>query len=417
MNTRRLVAPAVALALSASGVWWAYPHGLPLWRNVAIVTAWAGTGLLVASLVMMVRAPRLAALLGGLDTMYRWHHRSGTAGYVLLLVHPLALALDGWSESPAVAWEAIAPWMLSWPEWLGWSGLLLLMAGLATTYGARLSYRRWRALHFLTGVGAVSGLAHVYVLLGDPGGFLPLLALAGGAVGWRLLGSDLGLAAYPYRVVGVTHPAANMIEASLAPCAATLRVTPGGFLLAAFGDGPSFHGCREFHPFTVSGVTPDGTLRIGVKALGPCTRHIQSLEPGVLVRLQGPFGSFLDRPAAAPQLWVAGGIGITPFLAALRSGAIPSPTTLIYLYRSDRDAAFIDELRAIAIATPHLELLAEATGDGVPELDRLLARVPQLAARQVHVCGPPAMVEALKTHLRRQGVAAESIHSESFEFR
>lgn len=414
---RPLAAPALALALAAGGTWWAWPHGLPVWRSLAILSAWAGTGLLVASLVLMVREPRLAALMGGLDTMYRWHHKSGTGGYLLLLVHPLCLAAAGWAESPATAWQAIAPWTLSWPEWLGWGGLLLLMAGLAATFAARLPYRRWRALHDLTGAGAVLGLAHIYALLGGESGVVALLAVAGVALAWRLLGSDLGLAARPFRVTRVAQRAADLIEATLAPCAAPLAVAPGQFLLAAFGDGPGYQGCREFHPFTVSGMAADGSVNISVKALGACTRQLQSLAPGVLVRLQGPFGHFLAEGAAAPQLWVAGGVGITPFVAALRSGGAHTPTTLIYLYRSARDAAFVDELQALAAADAQLTLLAHATGDAPPNLDELLAQVPRLAERQVQVCGPPALVTSLKTCLERHGVAPAAIHYESFDFR
>ena len=77
--------------MTAAIVLWAWPESLPLWRSAAIVSAWAGSGLLAASLLLMVREPHLAHLLGGLENMYRWHHRSGILAYVLLLCHPLAL--------------------------------------------------------------------------------------------------------------------------------------------------------------------------------------------------------------------------------------------------------------------------------------------------------------------------------------
>lgn len=106
---RKWTAPDLAVTLSAGCVAWAYPDDLPPWRAIAIVVAGAGSGLLAASLVLMVRAPRLSRLFGGLEPMYRWHHRSGTIAYVLLLGHPLALAIDGLSESPQTAWGALAP--------------------------------------------------------------------------------------------------------------------------------------------------------------------------------------------------------------------------------------------------------------------------------------------------------------------
>ena len=414
---RKWTAPALAMALSAGCVGWAYPDDLPPWRAAAIVVAWAGSGLLAASLVLMVRAPRLAWLLGGLEPMYRWHHRSGTIAYVLLLGHPLALAIDGLSESPQTAWGALAPWAQSWPVWLGWASLLLLMVGLVTSFALRLPYRRWRGWHYLLGLGVVLGLTHVVVLLGQAGLAWALIGLAVLALGWRLTVSDFGWFAHPYVVTRVESRAARMIEAALAPCATALPASAGQFVLAAFGDGAHYRGCGEFHPFTVSAIEAGGALKIGVKALGPCSERIQHLEPGVLLRLQGPFGSFLAEANTGPQLWIAGGIGITPFMAALRQRAPISPTTLMYLYRTDADAAFLDELRRLAAAEAQFDLVARACGDGLPDIDGLLTHVSGLTGRQVQLCGPPAMVEAFRTRLMQRGLPATSIHAESFDFR
>ena len=411
------VAAALALGVPLALVWWAFPEALPWWRSVAIVSGWAGTGLLLASLVLMVREPRIAGLMGGLETAYRWHHRSGMAAYLLLLVHPLALAADGQAESPARAWQILAPWAQSWPVWLGWAALVLLMIGLAATFALHLPYRRWRGLHLVLAAGGPGGLTHVVVLLGSTGPGFALVALAVLALGARFLVGDLGVAARPYRVTAVAQRGAGVIEASLAPCAAALAVAPGQFVLAAFDEGPRYRGCGEYHPFTVSGVDRDAQLRVAVKALGPCSQRLQTLESGVLVRLQGPFGRFLDAPAAGPRLWIAGGIGITPFMAALRAGPLEAPTILIYVHREAADAPFADELAALAAGDRRFALITCATGEGAPDFDALLARVDRLAERTVHVCGPPAMFDALVAHLRECGVAPGDIHYERFDFR
>jgi predicted ferric reductase len=209
-----------------------------------------------------------------------------------------------------------------------------------------------------------------------------------------------------------------MIEATLEPCATALAPAPGQFVLAAFGDGAAYRGCGEYHPFTVSGSDPGGVLRVAIKALGPCSERIQAVVPGVIVRLQGPFGTFLDeRSPARPQLWVAGGIGITPFMAALRAGRCEQATTLVYVYRSAGDDAFADELAEHARSDPNFELITEETGAGAPDFERLLGRVARLDARQVYVCGPGAMVRVLEPVLERAGISGRSIHYESFDFR
>lgn len=415
--TRRNIAPLAALSITLGGVCWAFPDGLTPWRSAGIVSGWAGAGLLVSSLLLMVREAHLARLLGGLEQCYRWHHRCGMFAYLILLCHPLALALGGWSEAPRRAWETLDPRSQSWPLLLGWAGLMLLMLGLATTFAVHLPYRRWRSLHFVLAAGVACGLAHVYVLLGNEQMLIGLLALAILAIGWRLLASDLGLAARPYRVTQVERLAAGVVEAALAPCAVALVVTPGQFILAAFGDGAHYHGCREYHPFTVSGVDPQGRLRISIKALGPCSRRLQEVEPGVLVHLEGPFGNFLDDLRSARQLWVAGGIGVTPFIAELRAQRCSQPTTLLYFYRQDSDALFLEELDAASRDDPRFVLLTDASGSRLPDIDGLLDQVLQLRERQVHMCGPQPLLAAITLALRQRGVGAAAIHFESFDFR
>ncbi|WP_291850988.1 ferric reductase-like transmembrane domain-containing protein [Accumulibacter sp.] len=413
----RIAAPLTACSVTLAGVWWAWPQQLPAWRSAAIISGWTASGLLVTSLLLMVREPHLARLLGGLEASYRWHHRCGLLAYLILLGHPLALAIDAWGEAPQLAWQTLNPLAQSWPLWLGWAGLLLLMFGLTATLAIHLPYRQWRGLHWVLAGGVLLGLSHVYVLLGHEPLLLGLSAIAGIALAWRALASDLGLLAHPYRVTQVETRAVNMIEASLAPCAAALSPTPGQFVLAAFGDGVHYRGDHEYHPFTVSGMDPEGRLRISVKALGPASRRIQKVEPGVLVRLQGPFGNFLANLGNTPQLWVAGGIGITPFIAGLRAHPCQQATTLIYLYRSLPDAMFLEELHGLAAEDPLFELLSEACGNQDPDVDRLLGQVSRLSEREVQMCGPPPMLATLIAALYRRGIPSASIHFESFDFR
>lgn len=414
---RRLTIPLLVALLTGLPVWWAWPGELPFWRALGIVLGWAGCGLLLASLLLMLREPRLARWLGGLEPMVRWHHATGTVAYVLLLAHPLALALQARPESPRVAWQTLSPFSQGWPMWTGWIALILLMAGLAATFAARLPYRLWRPLHALLGVGVLAGLAHVFLLLGSSAGVVAALVLAVLLLGWRLVRADWGSGARPYLVRAVERVGEAMVEISLAPLGQPVRAVPGQFALVAFFQGPHYRGCGEFHPFTVSAANSGLELRIGVKALGDCTRHIQSLEPGVAARVQGPFGSFLaDRPPV-PQVWIAGGIGITPFLAVLRAGALSQPTLLLYLHRNAADGAFLAELQALAAKDPQLALRAIATGDDLPDLAALLPQASGLAGLECYLCGPPGLVAAATALLRQRGVRPAHIHYESFDFR
>jgi predicted ferric reductase len=348
--------------------------------------------------------------------MYQWHHRVGMAAYVLLLAHPLALAADAWQASPGLAWQTLSPFSQGWPVRLGWLSLLLLMLGLAATFATRLPYRSWRWLHVSLGVGVLVGLWHL-LQLGIEEPVWPILALAAVFLGSRILREDSGLAARPYIVQAAAPVADGLVEITLKPLAEPIAATAGQFVLVAFFAGPTFRGCGEFHPFTVSSMGADRQIRVGIKALGDCTRRIQSIEPGVLARVHGAFGTFLAERPAAPQLWLAGGIGITPFLALLRAGPVSQETRLVYLYRAENDAAFLQELRALAERDPQLSLQAVATGDEPPNLDSLLPEARALARHECYLCGPPGMLAAVRHSLHERGITPRHIHFENFGFR
>lgn len=413
---RWLSVPLLTLAVPAGFAVWAFPAGLPPIRMAGIVAGWCGCGLLVVSLILMVREARLAAWLGGLERMYRWHHGTGVIAYVLLLAHPLLLAANGAAKSPWVAWETLAPTHEGWPVWSGWIALVLLMLGLALTFIRRIPYRVWRWLHAALAVAVLTGLYHL-ILLGIDEPVLPILAVVATILAWRAVRGDWGLAARPYAVASSRRIAEDVVEIALRPLGEPLLAAPGQFVLVAFGDGPGYRGCREFHPFSVSSVDADQVIRVGVKALGDCTRHMQSIQPGVAARLDGGFGRFLTNQPSVPQFWAAGGIGITPFLGLLRAGAVTVPTTILYLYGSVTDAVFLPELQDMAARMPLLSLKAVATGKAAADLDQLLPDAQHLAGCECSLCGPPGLVKALRKALRRRGVAAHHIHFENFEFR
>ena len=410
--TKRSI-PVLTLLFVGGLVIWAYPEGGSAARKFGIILGWTGCGLLLTSLFLVLREPRLASLLGGLERMYWWHHRLGIAAYVALLAHPLLLASDPLPQAPKEAWEVVSPLSESWPVWAGWLSLLLLMAGLGATLLGRLSYRIRRPLHAALGVAVPIGLVHL-ILLGIDEPVEPILVAALGLLIVRYVREDWGLGAHPYVVQSVSPVSADAVEISLGPLGEPIALQPGQFALVAFQSGRRFKGCGEFHPFSISSIDGAAAFRITVKALGDCTRRIQSIEPGVAARVQGAFGSFLEAPVAAPQFWIAGGIGLTPFLALLRAGRLDRPTTLIYLYRTEEDALFLDELRAMASRLPKLTLQLIATGDDALDPANVLQASVDVANGEFWLCGPPVMIETFTRFLHQRRIVNRRMHFEDF---
>lgn len=381
------------------------------------LSGWLGTGLIAASLLLMVREPAWALWFGGLQRMYRWHHGMGVVGYVLLLMHPLLLTGTALAEEPAIAWRFISPLNQPLANDLGWMALMIFMLGLAATFAIRLPYGIWRYLHMLLAVAMILALAHIWLANGFSISLGLALLPAVVAMAWRLLRADRGMGARPYEVSAMTHPTEQITEIKLRPLAAPLAITPGQFVSAAFFEGPGFSGCGEFHPYTVSQAAADGSLQLMIKALGDCTRHIQELQPGVAVRVQGPYGEFLQNRANMPELWVAAGIGITPFLALLRDRPVTQTTDLVYVHRERDHAAYEQELQSSAARQEYLRFHSLPMSNDPRPLFSWLASVADIRQRQIYLCGPSPLMALVRQWLREHQVPGQHIHFEIFDLR
>ena len=174
----------------------------------------------------------------------------------------------------------------------------------------------------------------------------------------------------------------------------------------------------ETHPFSLS-AAPDGRrLRITVKELGDYTRRLASLAPGTRVIVEGPSGGLTSTARRHPRVaLIAGGVGIAPIRALLEdTPGEPGTIAVIYRAASEEDVLFrgeLDELARRRGAELHY-VLGERRGDEILSAEHLRALVPDIAGRDVYVCGPRSMTEATRISLRRAGVPRRHIISEGF---
>jgi len=175
---------------------------------------------------------------------------------------------------------------------------------------------------------------------------------------------------------------------------------------------------REAHPYSLSRAPSRHTLRITVKPSGDGSAALATLPVGTRVLAEGPLGVFTHAARTRPgAVFVAAGIGITPFRAML-DDAPEGPCDIVLRAPSKKAMPLRAEVHKLAKshgATVHEFYGPRGFGwSTVAKPTTLVALVPDIADRDVFICGPVAWADAVEADARTAGVAPEAIHRERF---
>ena len=374
----------------------------------------------MASLVLMswgqilaTRLPGTEVVFGGLDRIYVLHKWAGITAMVTALLHDTIDAeMRGQVSETALNEVAEALGEISL------YGLLILVALSVATF---IPYHLWKWTHKLMGILFAAGALHFAFILkpfamSDPAGlFTGAFCLAGiMSYIWTLLPGSIR-PAYTYRISGISQTG-GAVAIEMTPQTRVLRPRPGQFGMLSFVGA----GLPEQHPFSFSSAGPDGKLRVTVKPLGDFTTALpHRIAPGQSVKIQGPFGRFCPSERSR-QVWIAGGIGVTPFLTWARNMQATDRAVDFFVCARSRDQVpHLDELEALARDRANLTLHLMIPAEGNRLSAATIARIVAKDMRKVRVsfCGPVSLRETLKTGLRRYGVGPRRFHYEVFEFR
>lgn len=403
---------------------------LPFGADTALGISLGAASLAAMSVTLMLATrPRfLEPLFGGLDRMYVVHKWLGITALALMIGH------DAFEpELDRVVRETNLGEFASDLGELAFNGLigLILISWIKRIPFTRLElpWPLWRFTHRFTGLLFAFAAFH-QLAIDKPAGLDPSLDLyldvlsVAGILAWLYTQFvALRIRPRPYEVVDVSRHA-TVTELELRPAGSSLlgssmQWRPGQFaFVSATGAGMS-----ESHPFTIASA-PDrsGHLRLAIKSLGDWTRKLPDrLRPGQLVQIEGPYGRFCFKPRVRHQVWLAGGVGITPFLSWAQALTPGDGQTIVLVWSVARH----EDVFATEVLTQACErhpgfsfhvVVSETQGRLTAQQLAKYSPVP-VRDSELFYCGPVGLCASIMDGLRQMGQSPRRLHQEKFEFR
>lgn len=431
-------ATVVVLVVALAALWaTAKPTGIASGTYVGQFFGAESILLLSIGLVLISTLPWVEEWFDGIDRAAIWHRRVAITGLFLLIPHLLLstgegesalggpLAVIGLSGMLGLAAWAILPrWQSVVPRPL--RGLVVAARdapGVAEVRRLFGGYERWRLLHRTTGIFVAAAFVHG-LMDGTPFDDAPVLRwsyVAIGAIGlgfyvYRELLARFFLSLHDYQVESVRQIDTGLVEVAMRPLGRHVEFVPGQFAMVYLEAKDGWHR----HPFTISSAPQEGVVRVTVKALGDYTSRLQELiEPGMPAVIGGPHGRFSHWRGTDRQVWIAGGVGVAPFLSWLRALEGELPHRVDFFYTADGEAPFAAEIYDIAGRYPSLHAhIIDTSVEGRLTPARVLTTVDgDPGGLSVFLCGPQGMLRTFQRELHQAGVSARRMHREYFDWR
>jgi predicted ferric reductase len=398
-------------------------------------------GCMSAAMILSLRPRWPESWFGGLDKMYRLHKWLGIGGLVLAIVHWLWANGPKWAtqfglmERPhrgprpipdnaiEQAFQGLRHPAEFVGEWTFYAAVALIAIALIKVFPYRYFYKT----HRLMAVAYLALAFHSLILFKfsywtTPAGLVMAILLASGS--WAALIVLL-------RRIGIARQVWGKIEGlqffegvrSLEIKIGVPEGWPGhragqfAFATSSAAEGP--------HPYTIASAWDESTRQVAfvVKELGDHTRRLrEKLNAGQKVKIEGPYGCFTFADDRPHQIWIAGGIGITPFIARLKElAAANSPRAqTVHLFHSTRDydAGIISRLTTDAEAAGVQLHLWLDSRDGLLSGDKIREAVPEWREASIWFCGPARFGKTLKQDFAAHGFpVSKQFHQELFAMR
>jgi predicted ferric reductase len=400
---------------------------------VGNLTGLLGTYAVLWQLVLLSRLTFLEDAFG-MEQLTWLHKWNGYSALILLSLHTVYLTLGFGLLNRLGIVAQLRDFLVNWEDVLKATvGMLMLIFIVLISIGIarrRFKYETWYYVHIFTYLAILLAFSHQLSvgmdLAGQPAFKVYWYALYVVSVGaillWRFAGPLYLFNKHRFRVEKLVPEGGGVTSVYVSGRKLDeFHYRPGQFLIWRFMTPGRWW---QAHPFSIS-VAPGGRhLRLSAKAVGDFTGALPQLVPGSYVIVDGPHGNFtLGRTTNPKLLMIAGGSGITPLRAILES--LPEggpPPVLLHAVRTRADMVLHTEIEQLMRAhhgtVKYVLSDEDAPGfaHGILDAAMISRLVPDAASREVLLCGPPGMMDAVSATLESLGVARKTIHTERFAY-
>jgi predicted ferric reductase len=374
--------------------------------------------LFLSMLVISGEVARFLDRFFGFDRIIKFQRRFSLVTAVFVTLHPIFFILAGVLPSYLVP-SLIAPFVIGIISFF-----IFIIVMVASVFYKRISYKGWQYIHILIYILFLLSLYHsikirpaqspvpikiVYTIL-----FLAIVIGAIYRTNYKLKQKKLKFFVDKIKwetpdVFTLKLKTDNMIE-----------YVPGQFCFLRLNRDKLY----ARHPFTISSSPQDKTLDFTIKIKGKFTRIASRLREGEEIIVEGPFGIFTQEDADKKSVFIAGGVGITPFISMIRNQikkGEKQPVTLLYGVRTKKDIIFKKEFDSIKEKWfKRIYILsAETLTDKRYEYGYITEEIIKKYIKDIknsvfYICGPEPMKDKVVKMLKNLGVKKRDIKIEDF---
>ncbi|OOM16128.1 ferredoxin reductase family protein [Clostridium saccharobutylicum] len=397
-------------------------------KSTRDISSMSGYSQLIASFALVAfafvnfistRHKVLDYLFDGLDKSYIYHRYLSILALILVVIHNITISMGKHIEISQGIRIPKDPYAM----YGAFSMYLFIILIAVAILGKKLNYERWKTIHKFMFIPYAFGIYHYYgsatyaVFAIEPFSiWLNIINLLGIiSVVYSIFFYEKTSFKYVFKVKNLQRVANGTLEITGSALKEDIKFKPGQFAFLKILDKENKF---KSHPFTISQAPKKGELQFTIKTLGDDTRGLfDTLKVGDKFEVSGPHGKFDYKTGAKNQIWIAGGIGVTPFRSFSEEGIAKNfSIDFFYAYNNAEEGAYVDEL--LSLANDNLRVhLFNSKEKGFLSVQEICKYVKTQESIDIYFCGSKPMRESLRKQFKNSNLNINNFHYEHFQFK